>query len=194
MQRRLIYDNWFFRSVLRGVSFLFLKIAGWRVVGETPPFKKCVIVAGPHTSNWDFPMFMAVAGFLKLRVGFLGKHSLFEGSLGWLFYYLGGIPVDRSDRSAADIVGQVVRAFHERDQLILGIAPEGTRTKVKKWKTGFYRIAEKAGVPIVCAYVDSASKTVGFGAIFHPSGDIDADMLKIQAFYADKRGINPNNQ
>lgn len=194
MQRGLIYDNRFFRALLHGISRLFLKIAGWQVVGQQPPYQKCVIIAGPHTSNWDFPIFMAVVGFLNLRVGFLGKHTLFQGPLGWLFYYLGGIPVDRADRNAADIVRQVVTVFEERDQLILGIAPEGTRTKVKKWKTGFYRIAEGADVPIICAYLDSKSKTVGFGEIFQPTGNMEADLVEIQAFYADKHGINPHNQ
>ncbi len=193
MARALIYDNRFFRGVYYAISCLFLKAWGWRVEGNFPPFRKCIVVAGPHTSNWDFPIFIAVAAQQKLQVSFLGKHSLFEGPIGWLFYYLGGIPVNRSDPSAATIVGQAVAAFDGRESLILGIAPEGTRSKVKKWKTGFYRIAEEAGVPIVCAYLDSRSKTVGFGKIFHPSGDIDADMSDIQAFYADKQGVKPEN-
>ncbi|NVJ98303.1 MAG: lysophospholipid acyltransferase family protein [Alphaproteobacteria bacterium] len=153
-----------------------------------------VVIAAPHTSNWDFPVFMAAVGYLRLNVSFLGKHSLFSGPIGWLFYWLGGIPVDRDANTAKDIVGQAVAAFDERDELVLGIAPEGTRSKVTKWKTGFYRIALGAGVPILTAYVDSRTKEIGFGEPFEPTGDMEADIAALQAFYTDKQGINPTNQ
>ena len=132
---------------------------------------------------------MAAVGYLKVNISFLGKHTLFEGMFGWLFYWLGGIPVKREKDAASAVVDQAVNAFAESDHLILGIAPEGTRAQVDKWKTGFYRIAESAGVPIVPAYVDSVSKTIGFGDIFIPTGDIEADLKFLQKFYADKHGV-----
>ncbi len=136
---------------------------------------------------------MASVGYLNIDVSFLGKHSLFESTFGWLFYWLGGIPVKRGTDAASTIVDQAVNALAESEKMILGIAPEGTRSSVTKWKTGFYRIAHRAGVPIVPTYLDSASKTIGFGEPFIPTGDIEADLLEIQAFYADKQGICPQN-
>jgi len=190
---KLIYDNRFFRSLLKGMSWTILKVGGWTLVGQLPPDKKFVAIAAPHTSNWDFPLFMGVVGVLNMRVSFLGKHTLFKGPLGWLFYYLGGIPVDRFSLSASDIVDQVISIFNQKDRLILGVAPEGTRSGVKKWKTGFYRIAVGANVPIAFAFVDSSKKEIGFGPLFHPTGNMEADFLEIQKFYQMKVGINPQN-
>lgn len=194
MPQNVIYQNRFFSALLHQTGRLFLKAAGWRVIGSFPSAKRMVAIAAPHTSNWDFPIFMAAVGYMRLNISFLGKHSLFRGPLGWLFYWLGGIPVDRADKSAADIVEQAVAAFNSRDELILGIAPEGTRSRVVKWKTGFYRIALAADVPILPAYVNAATKEIGFGDLFYPTGDMDADMKALQAFYSDKQGINPTNQ
>lgn len=136
---------------------------------------------------------MATVGYLRINISFLGKHTLFQGIFGWLFYWLGGIPVERENSAASTVVDQAIHRFAECEQLILGIAPEGTRTRVKKWKTGFYRIALGGGIPIVPAYVDSSSKTIGFGEAFIPSGDIESDLAILQGFYADKRGICPQN-
>lgn len=195
MTTSVIYNNSFFSGCLYFVGKVFLKLGGWKVLADGfPEDNKVVVIAAPHTSNWDFPVFMAAVGYLRLNVSFLGKHTLFKGPLGWLFYYLGGIPVEREGVAASDIVDQAVGAFEAREQLILGIAPEGTRSKVSKWKTGFYRIALKAGVPILPAYLDASKKEIGFGPLFHPTGDLDADMAAIQAFYADKQGIKPANQ
>ena len=190
---RVIHNNRFFSALLNAYGRAFLKLSGWQVVNPPPDIPKFVAIAAPHTSNWDFPIFMAAVGQLKLNISFLGKHTLFEGLFGWFFYWLGGIPVKREGDAASAIVDQVVSAFNESDHLILGIAPEGTRTQVKKWKTGFYRIALGAGVPIVPSYVDSTNKTIGFGPTFLPTGDIDADLLVLQSFYADKRGVCPAN-
>jgi len=193
MSDRLIYDNRFWRIILKGVATTFLKIAGWKVVGHVPQQKKLVILGAPHTSNWDFPIFLSAAAYLGLRVNYLGKHSLFEGPFAWFFRYLGGIPVDRKGPAAKDIVEQVVAQIKIRDQIWLGIAPEGTRTKVEKWKTGFHRIASAAGVPVAIIYLDAKTKTVGFGPTFDLTDDLDADMAMIQDFYASKTGVNPEN-
>lgn len=194
MARTVIYQNRFFSGLLHWTGKAFLRLAGWRVIGEFPKDDKLVAIAAPHTSNWDFPVFMAAVGYMRLNISFLGKHTLFNGPLGWLFYWLGGIPVDRHRKSAGDIVDQAVGAFESRERLILGIAPEGTRSKVTKWKTGFYRIAVAANVPILPAYLNAETKEIGFGEPFYPTGDMDADLAVLQAFYADKPGINPANQ
>ena len=163
------------------------------MIGRPPDIAKFVAIAAPHTSNWDFPIFMAAVGYLKVNISFLGKHSLFEGVFGWMFYWLGGIPVKRDANAASAVVDQVVNVFNKNENLILGIAPEGTRSRVEKWKTGFYRIATGAGVPIVPAYVDSTDKTIGFGPVFFPTGDFESDLPVLQAFYSDKKGVCPDN-
>lgn len=191
---KVIYNNPFFSWVLHTVGKLFLAVTRWRVVGQFPKESKLVAIAAPHTSNWDFPVFMAAVGYLRLDVSFLGKHTLFQGPLGWLFYWLGGIPVLREGKAASEVVDQAVAAFNARDHLILGIAPEGTRSKVTKWKTGFHRIALEAGVPILPTYLNSETREIGFGDLFYPTDDLEADMAALQAFYADKKGIRTDNQ
>jgi len=194
MASKLIYDSRFFSGFLYYVGITFLKIGRWKLVGQVPDIPKFVAIAAPHTSNWDFPVFMAVVGAFRIRVRFFGKHTLFEGPLGWLFYWLGGVPVQRETKAAADMVTEAVTAFEANDQFILGIAPEGTRSKVERWKTGFYRIALAANAPILMAFLDSSKREVGVGELFYPTGDMEADMAHIRAFYATKQGINPANQ
>lgn len=189
--RTLIYDNRFFTGLLAGLSWLVLKIGRWRVVGEIPDVPKFIAIAAPHTSNWDFPVFMSLVGHWSLRVRFIGKHTLFKGPLGPLFYWLGGIPVDRDSPEAKDVIDVAVDLFEQSEELILGLAPEGTRGAVTKWKSGFYRIAVTAGVPIALVYLDSRTREIGFGQLFEPTGDRKADMAAIQAFYAGKKGIKP---
>lgn len=192
--RTLIYDSIIFRGCLRAFSWLFLRLGGWTVTGAMPDLKKFVGIAAPHTSNWDFPIFLSVAGHFNIRVRFLGKHTLFKGPFGWLFYYLGGIPVNRESKDAGAVVEDVIEHFNSSEKFLLGMSPEGTRSSTNKWKTGFYRIAVGAGVPILLAYVDSSKKEVGFGPMFYPTGDMEADMPKIMAFYDDKEGINPSKK
>ena len=191
---RVISNNRFFSTLLHVYGWLFLAISGWKLIGRLPEIDKYVAIAAPHTSNWDFPVFMAAVGYLRANVSFLGKHTLFENRFGWFFYWLGGIPVRRESEAASEVVDQVVKAFSKNQQLILGIAPEGTRARVDKWKTGFYRIAVAAKVPILPAYVDSSNKTIGFGEVFFPTGEMAADLMVLQDFYRDKKGINPDNQ
>ena len=175
-------------------SKVFLRLRGWKVVGTVPKEPKYITLIAPHTSNWDFLTILSVVGTHHLQVSFIGKASLFKGVLGWLFYYLGGIPIDRNNPKRGDVVQQIVDVFASRDRLILGITPEGTRSKVDNWKTGFYRMALGAKVPLVLAFIDARAKETGFGPTFMPTGDIEADMAEIQAFYATKLGINPENQ
>lgn len=128
---------------------------------------------------------------LKLRVFWMGKHTLFPFGLGWFMKWLGGIPINRS--AAHNVVNQTVQQYAQHDELIVLVPPEGTRSKVAKWKTGFYHIANNAKVPILLGYVDASIKEAGFADFFTPSGDVDKDMAEIRAFYADKQGLNPEN-
>ncbi|GHF26595.1 acyltransferase [Kordiimonas sediminis] len=194
MSKSLIYNSPFWVTFLHYTARLYLKLAGWKVVGEVPSAKKFVAIAAPHTSNWDFPAFFSIVGHFRLSVRFLAKDTLFKGAGGWLFPWLGGIPVMRGSRSASDLVTTAVASFADADEMILAIAPEGTRSSVTKWKTGFYRIAVAADVPILLAYLDSSTREIGLSHLFYPTGDMEADMAEIQAFYAGKRGIQPRNQ
>ena len=169
-------------------------LSGYKVVTDLPDVKKVVVVAAPHTSNWDFPIFFSMVFHFNLRGRFIGKHTLFKGPLGWLMRWMGGMPVNRGSEGKADIIDQVVELFNQNDELLLGMAPEGTRSYIDHWKTGFYRIAVGANVPIMMAYLDSKTKTMGISEPFYPTGDMEADIATIQSFYADKEGINPKNK
>jgi 1-acyl-sn-glycerol-3-phosphate acyltransferase len=164
------------------VGLLFLKILGWRAEGKIPDINKFVIIAAPHTSNWDFPITLAVAFALKIKIYWMGKAAMFRWPFGAALRWLGGIPIDRS--RAHNLVEQSVQAFQEREKLIMVVPPEGTRKKVSYWKTGFYHIARGAGVPIVLGFLDYRRKAGGIGPTFHPTGRIEEDMRQIQAFYA----------
>ena len=177
--------------LLRLFSVIMLKLLGWKTRGEPLDHQRCVLIGAPHTSNWDFPLMLMVVLKLKLRVFWMGKHTLFPFGLGWFMKWLGGIPTNRS--AAHNVVGDTVRQYKENDELIILVPPEGTRSKVTRWKTGFYHIANNANVPILLGYVDASIKEAGFADFFSPTGDIERDMEKIRAFYANKQGLNPDN-
>ena len=167
------------------ISRLFLRLMGWQIEGGLPPdVRKCVLVAAPHTSNWDFPITMATLDLLGTPASFLGKKELFRPPLGWVMRAFRGIPVDRSRRG--QLVERLRQLFAERDELVLMIPPEGTRGYVTQWKSGFYHTAYGAGVPIALGYLDYGRKVAGIGPLFYPTGDFEADLPKIQAFYLDK--------
>lgn len=161
---------------------------GWRAVGEIPAARKYVLLAVPHTSNWDFPYTMGLFHDLNVMPYFMAKTSLFRWPMGNFMRQMGGVPVDRS--AAGDMVAQMVAEFAARDDFVLTIAPEGTRGSVTKWRSGFYRIAMAANVPIVCGFLDYGTKTGGLGPVIIPTGDYDADMAPAFAFYAGMRGKN----
>jgi 1-acyl-sn-glycerol-3-phosphate acyltransferase len=149
-----------------------------------------VIIAAPHTSNWDLPHMLAASFVFRLKVSWLGKHTLFRPPFGWFLQRIGGLPVDR--RAPRGQVGEVSAKLKAADRLLLAISPEGTRSHRDHWKSGFYRIAEEAQVPIVCGYLDYATKRAGLGLSFVPTGDVRADMDRIRAFYNGKRGRHPS--
>lgn len=146
-----------------------------------PNESKFVIVAAPHTSNWDFVVGLAASFVYRFKAHFIGKHTLFKGPLGAFMRSVGGIAINRSETTG--FVDTIVQEFAERDQFVLAITPEGTRKKVNRWRTGFYHIASLSEVPIALAYLDYANKEVGFGPTIMPTGDIESDMKVILGFY-----------
>lgn len=159
----------------------YYRLTGWSMRGQMPDVPKSVIIVGPHTSNWDFFVFMMGSFILRLRGQWMGKHTLFVGPVGWIFRKLGGIPIERSSRH--DLVGQAIQAIEKSSAITLVIAAEGTRKKSDHWKSGFYYIALGAKVPIVMAYADFAKKEAGIGPHFIPTGDVEADLKLIRDFY-----------
>lgn len=168
---------------------LAIAITGWRVVGPKPDSRRFVLIAAPHTSNWDLFYLLMLAWSVDTSVSWMGKHTLFRGPMGSLMRAVGGVAVQRDRRN--DLVKQMVDVFASREQLALIVPPEATRQRVEYWKSGFYRIALAAGVPIYFGYLDYPSKTGGFGSFVMPTGDVAADMAVIRAFYADKTGRYP---
>ena len=190
--QRTIFDTPVIRSVMPGLSSVLLKLLGWKIVGDFPTLQQYVLIAAPHTSNWDFPIGLAICFKARQKVYWMGKHTLFVGPLGLLSRWLGGIAVDR--RKSNSLVEQISEVFQTHKELVVAIPPEGTRKKVEHWKSGFYYIALKANVPIALGYLDFKRKIGGCGKLFYPTGDIDADMREIRQFYADIVGKNPENQ
>jgi len=184
-----IFDTPVVNVLMYWLSRGVMRLSGWRLVGTAPTVPKYVLIAAPHTSNWDFPVTLMICFALRLKVYWMGKSSLFPPLLGGIMRWLGGIPVDRS--RAGNLVQGTVDAFNKAERLTVIVPPEGTRSKVTHWKTGFYYIAQGAGVPIALGYLDFRKKEGGIGQMFQPTGDIAADMVEIQAFYAGITGKNP---
>ncbi|MBU6198140.1 MAG: lysophospholipid acyltransferase family protein [Xanthomonadaceae bacterium] len=167
--------------------YLYLR-SGWRVAGEPPDMPKLVAIAAPHSSNWDVIWGLLVKLGLRLDVRFIGKREAFFWPLGPVLRGFGGIPIDR--RHAQNVVREMAELFAANERLWLAIAPEGTRKKVKEWKSGFWRIARAANVPILPVYFHYPEKTIGFGQLIYPSDDLDADMARIREFYRPWMGKN----
>ena len=184
-----IFDTPVINVLMHWFSRMALRLTGWRVVGGAPTVPKYVLIAAPHTSNWDFPVALMVCFALRLRVYWMGKDSLFPPLVGGVMRWLGGIPVNRA--RSGNLVQATVGAYNSNARLIVIVPPEGTRSKVTQWKTGFYYIAQGAGVPIALGYLDFRKKEAGLSRMIQPSGDIAADMVEIQAFYAGITGKNP---
>lgn len=187
---RTIFDTPIVNTLLRAFSVSFLKLTGWKVEGQLPPgAEKSVFIAAPHTSNWDLPYTLMVAFALRLNVYWMGKEQIFKPPFRGLMMWLGGIPVRRE--TSNNLVAASVEAIKAATgPLQLIVPPEGSRSKVRYWKTGFYHIAVGAQVPIVLAYMDYSRKVSGLGPVFQPTGDLEADMASIKAFYAPFQGKN----
>ena len=182
--------------ILSGLFHILARIImwllGWRVEGKLPDLPKYVLIGAPHTSNWDFVLFLGLIFHLRANVHFMGKAELFRFPIGWFFRYCGGVPVDR--KKSTGLVDQMVKVYNESEKFILTIAPEGTRHHVTEWKRGFYHIAKGAGIPIVMAVVDGRHKEVRIGQVFQPTDDLEADMTAIQGYFTGVTGINPRRK
>lgn len=178
---RTIFDLPLVHGFLRWASGRVLRWRDWRIEGELPPERKFIAVLVGHTSNWDFTIGLAVALHYRVRLFWIGKHGIFRPPFGGLMRWLGGIAVDRGDPGT--LVSDMAAALEQHDDIVLALAPEGTRARFDKWKTGFYRIAEAAGLPVVLGYLDYARKVGGAGPTIYLSGDMDADLAKMRAFY-----------
>ena len=178
--------------MLSKLSGWILKKLGWTIRVDLPDIEKYVIIAAPHTSNWDFPLGILVAKAVSLKVHWLGKHSLFYWPYGWFFRAIGGTPIHRN--SGQNYMQQMTDLFDQSESLVLALAPEGTRSKTDHWKTGFHAIARAAKVPVLMGYLDHGNKQVGICGMLHPSDDIEADFELIRRYYKDIRGKNPEQE
>jgi 1-acyl-sn-glycerol-3-phosphate acyltransferase len=177
-----VYEMTIFRVPMRWLAVIIYWCAGWKVEGKKPDLCKFVIIAAPHTSNWDFLYTLCLGFILRINPRIMMKNAWFFWPLGSFFRWLGAVPVDRSKSN--NVVGQSIAAFEHRDDMALVVPPAGTRKKVAYWKTGFYHIAHGAGVPIVLGYLDYRRKAGGIGPTIQPTGDIEQDMAAIRGFYS----------
>ena len=175
---------------MKYISRWILKIAGWKCVKTAPDLDQSVICVAPHTSNWDFALCKLFAWSMGMQASFLMKKEWLLFPISYLLQAMGGIPVVRTKNNS--MTEKIAAEFSKHKRFHIAIAPEGTRKYVKEWRKGFYYIALKANVPIQLAYVDFAKKEMGITEIFYPTGDVDADIQKIRAFYADKKGKFPH--
>ncbi len=176
----------------RGIARLILRLGGWTIVGELPTHKKLVAIVAPHTSNWDGFWMLVYKVAFDIEVHFFAKHTLFWWPLGPVLRAMGAIPVDRA--VSASMVQHVVKEFEERDRFWFGLSPEGTRKWQPYWKTGFYRIAKAANVPIVLAFIDYGKKRIGIGITLPENRTLDEDLKAIREFYAPYSGRLPERQ
>ncbi len=174
------------------LGWLWLKITGWELKADQPEPGNYILICAPHTSNWDFGYLLAFMFIRRIKVSWMGKHTLFKKPFGGFMKWLGGIPVDR--RKTHGVVDQIAEYFKKSENLIIAIAPEGTRHKTDHWKSGFYHIANTAKVPLLLGYLDFANKVVGIGSVYSLTGNINQDMDIIRDFYKDFRGANPEDE
>lgn len=178
-------------EIARWISLAYIKLAGWTMQGDWPGLDKVVLVAAPHTSNWDGINMLAAAGYYRIKLKWMGKKSLTTGPFGWVIKALGCVPIDRS--ASHDVVKTMAEVFAREPKMVLAVPPEGTRSAVREWKSGFYHIAVAAGVPIVLSVLDYGAKTMSLAATLIPSGDYETDLALIRAHYANAVGKRPAN-
>ena len=179
------------KTFKRWLGAFTLWIFGWKREGDRPQPDKFVLIAAPHTSNWDLVFMLAFAYVYDLQISWMGKHTLFKFPYGWFMRLLVGIPIDR--RTNNNVVEQMAKVFEQSERLCLAVPPEGTRSRREYWKSGFYYIAKGAGVPIVMSYLDYSRKRGGFGTTLTPGDDLVADMDIMREFYGNVKGKYPEN-
>ena len=172
------------------IGLTVLRVLGWRIEGKIPDVKRFILIGAPHTSNWDFVLAMASILTIDLKMRWLMKHTAFKPYISWLFHWLGGIPTNRKEPKV--IVRNVERIANEEEGIVIGITPEGTRKKVEKWKTGFLRLAMNLECPILMVGLMYPTKRVFLGELFHPTGDNEADLAAIRAYYNQFQGKYPD--
>ena len=177
--------------ILKRVAIAIVGVSGWEVVGEVPEFDKAIYIAAPHTSNWDGFWLIVAKTVLGLETHILAKHTLFWWPLSVILDWFDAIPIDRS--GGAGLVQQLIDMFANSERLNLALAPEGTRKWTQYWKSGFYRIALQADVPIVLGFIDYGAKKMGIGRVFRPSGDQDEDLKFLRNFYSAFTPRHPRN-
>ena len=178
-----------FREIYRWACIAFLRVQGWRFEGDWPHLPKMVIVAAPHTANWDGILMVAGAGAYRAGFSWMGKRSLGKGVLGAFLKAVGCIPVDR--RSSMDVVSQMAAEFAAADTMMLAVPPEGTRAPTPEWKSGFYHIARQANVPMLITVLDYGRKTMHVSGLLYPGPSFEEDLAIIASHYKDARGANP---
>lgn len=191
MLPRTMFDTPVIAAVFRGIAVLILKLTGWKVEGTLPAVPKFVLIAAPHTSVWDGFYMILVAFVFRVKMLWMGKHTLFKLPFGPLVRWLGGIPVTRE--VSGNMVQQAIRLIEQSETIVLAVPPEGTRQRVAILKTGFYYIALGAKVPIVLGFLDYRRKISGVGPTLMPSGDLAADLKTIRAFYSTITGKHKHN-
>jgi 1-acyl-sn-glycerol-3-phosphate acyltransferase len=179
-----------FSPILHWLAGVYLAVAGWKIAGGPPDEPKYVLVAAPHTSNWDVSHMLAISFRCKVRVRWAGKHTLFRAPFRGVMRWLGGIPIDRRGKHGA--VEQLAEAFGRTDRMVLAISPEGTRRRTEHWRSGFYHIARLAQVPMVCGALDYGTKTATFGPALWATGNIREDMDRLRSFFAGCTGCHPD--
>lgn len=171
--------------------FIVVKLLGWKILNGFPKeLDKYIIIAAPHTSNWDFPIAVLVKFAEGLPIKFIGKHTLFKPPFGFFFRALGGTPVDRT--KSKNMVQSLIEVFNTQDKFIFALSPEGTRKKVSTWKTGFYHVAQGANVPVVMATLDFGKKQILLSKPYTLTNDIEKDFLYFHEFFKDVKGKNPD--
>ena len=176
-------------KILRKIARFGINISGWTIKGKVPDEERIVIIAAPHTSNWDFILAMLAIFVLNIKVRWLGKNSIFKPGFKKFFEWLGGIPVYRDNPSS--LIENVVNIVKKERSIVIAMTPEGTRKKVKRWKTGFLRIAKQTHSKILLISIDAPTKSIEIGNIFNPTGNSEEDLAYIQKYYSTFRGINP---
>ena len=187
--RNTVHDTFIGKTFMRWLALIIFKVSGWNVAGERPAVRKYVIIAAPHTSNWDFVYTVCLAFILGIKPRIMMKSSWFRWPMGPFLRWLGAFPIDRS--GSHNVVAQSIRAFNTYKRMVLVVPPSGTRKKVMYWKSGFYHIAGGAGVPVVLGYLDYREKVGGIGPTVHITGNMEADMKTIGDFYTDIEGKYP---
>ncbi len=175
---------------MKWLAYRYWRLKGWTFHGEVPTIPKMIVIGAPHTTNWDFVLYLAALNYFRIKATYIGKHTLFRWPFGWFFRMFGGMPVDRS--KPGGIVGEVARAFKAADAMILVMAPEGTRSAAQHWKTGFVKIAAAARVPVVVASVDFNKRQLRIGPTIPYDDDVTGFMDRVRSFYADKQGLYPD--